>query len=214
MTEPWVASSDATNIQSRIERDGDHYVINAHKWWTSGAASKRCTFAILMGVSDPDADSHRRHSMVLVPLDTPGVTIVRSLPVFGHDARRWATARRSSRTCASRRSTSSARRAAASRSRRPGSARAHPPLHARHRHGRAGAASSCASARRQRVAFGKHLADQGVIQERIAESRIEIEQARLLTMKAAWLIDTVGQEGRPLRDRRDQGRRGAAGDAR
>ena len=86
MTEPWVASSDATNIQSRIERDGDHYVINAHKWWTSGAASARCTFVILMGVSDPDADPHRRHSMIIVPLDTPGVTIVRTLPVFGHDA--------------------------------------------------------------------------------------------------------------------------------
>ena len=86
MTEPWVASSDATNIQSRIERDGDDYVINAHKWWTSGAASTQCTFAILMGVSDPDADRHRRHSMVLVPFDTPGVSVVRSLPVFGHDA--------------------------------------------------------------------------------------------------------------------------------
>lgn len=86
MTEPWVASSDATNIQSRIERDGDHYIVNAHKWWTSGAASSQCTFAILMGVSDPDADRHRRHSMVLVPFDAPGVSVVRTLPVFGHDA--------------------------------------------------------------------------------------------------------------------------------
>ena len=73
MTEPWVASSDATNIQSRIERDGDHYVVNAHKWWTSGAASARCRFAILMGVSDPDADPYHRHSMILVPMDAPGV---------------------------------------------------------------------------------------------------------------------------------------------
>src|SRR3954468_1409337 len=86
MTEPWVASSDATNITSTITRDGDHYVVNAHKWWTSGAASSRCTFAILMGVSDPGADRHRRHSMVIVPFDTPGVSVVRSLPVFGHDA--------------------------------------------------------------------------------------------------------------------------------
>ncbi|HZR12153.1 MAG TPA: acyl-CoA dehydrogenase family protein, partial [Acidimicrobiia bacterium] len=86
MTEPFVASSDATNIQSRIERDGDHYVVNAHKWWTSGAASKRCKVAILMGVSNPDADPYHRHSMILVPLDAPGVTIVRTLPVFGHDA--------------------------------------------------------------------------------------------------------------------------------
>ena len=80
MTEPEVASSDATNIQSRIERDGDDYVINGHKWWTSGAASERCKISILMGVSDPEADPHRRHSMILVPLDTPGVEIVRTLP--------------------------------------------------------------------------------------------------------------------------------------
>ena len=86
MTEPWVASSDATNIASSIERDGDHYVVNAHKWFTSGAASPRCRVAIVMGVSDPAADPHRRHSMILVPLDTPGYRMVRSLPVFGHDA--------------------------------------------------------------------------------------------------------------------------------
>src|SRR5881394_1567674 len=78
MTEPWVASSDATNIQSRIERDGDSYVVNAHKWWTSGAASARCTFAILMGVSDPDADPYHRHSMIIVPMDMPGITKVRT----------------------------------------------------------------------------------------------------------------------------------------
>ncbi len=83
MTEPWVASSDATNISSRIERDGDHYVVNAHKWWTSGAASARCTFTILMGVTDPDADAHRRHSMILIPMDTPGVSVERALTVFG-----------------------------------------------------------------------------------------------------------------------------------
>ena len=86
MTEPWVASSDATNIQSRIERDGDHYVVNAHKWWTSGAASARCKFAILMGVSDPDADPYHRHSMIIVPMDAPGAQVVRTLSVFGHDA--------------------------------------------------------------------------------------------------------------------------------
>src|SRR3954468_24085539 len=85
MTEPWVASSDATNIQSRIEPDGDHYVVNAHKWWTTGAASERCKFAILMGVSDPDADPYHRHSMIIIPLDAPGVDIVRTLSVFGHD---------------------------------------------------------------------------------------------------------------------------------
>ena len=86
MTEPWVASSDATNLQSRIERDGDDYVVNAHKWWTSGAASARCKVAVLLGVSNPDADPYHRQSMILVPMDAPGVRVVRTLPVFGHDA--------------------------------------------------------------------------------------------------------------------------------
>ncbi|HJT38426.1 MAG TPA: acyl-CoA dehydrogenase family protein, partial [Actinomycetota bacterium] len=85
MTEPEVASSDASNIQGRIERDGDHYVINARKWWSSGAADTRCKIAIVMGVTNPDADQYRRQSMILVPMDTPGVRIVRTLPVFGYD---------------------------------------------------------------------------------------------------------------------------------
>jgi acyl-CoA dehydrogenase len=194
MTEPWVASSDATNIQSRIERDGDHYVINAHKWWTSGAASKRCTFAILMGVSDPDADRHRRHSMVLVPLDTPGVTIVRTLPVFNHDAggghceTLFENVRIPKEYLLGQEGGGFEIAQA-----RLGPGRIH---HCMRAIGMAERALKLMCERtQQRVAFGKPLADQGVVQAQIAESRIEIEQARLLTMKAAWLMDTVGKKG-------------------
>ena len=194
MTEPWVASSDATNIESRIERDGDHYVINAHKWWTSGAASKRCTFAILMGVSDPAGDAHRRHSMILVPLDTPGVTVVRTLPVFGHDAggghceTLFENVRVPQEYLLGEEGGGFAIAQA-----RLGPGRIH---HCMRSIGMAERALELMCKRVQRrVAFGKPLADQGVIQARIAESRIEIEQARLLTMKAAWLMDTVGAKG-------------------
>jgi acyl-CoA dehydrogenase len=194
MTEPWVASSDATNIQSRIERDGDHYVINAHKWWTSGAASKRCSFAILMGVSDPGADSHRRHSMILVPFDTPGVTVVRALPVFGHIAggghceTLFENVRVPKEYLLGEEGGGFAMAQA-----RLGPGRIH---HCMRAIGMAERALELMCVRAQgRVAFGKHLADQGVIQSRVAESRIEIEQARLLTMKAAWLMDTVGAKG-------------------
>ena len=194
MTEPWVASSDATNITSRITRDGDHYVVNAHKWWTSGAASSRCSFAILMGVSDPDADRHRRHSMVIVPFDTPGVSVVRSLPVFGHDAggghcetlfedvripREYLLGEEGGGFAIAQA--------------RLGPGRIH---HCMRAIGMAEKALRLMCERtQQRVAFGKPIADQGTIQAQIAESRIEIEQARLLTMKAAWLMDTVGAKG-------------------
>jgi acyl-CoA dehydrogenase len=194
MTEPWVASSDATNITSRITRDGDHYVVNAHKWWTSGAASSRCSFAILMGVSDPDADRHRRHSMVIVPFDTPGVSVVRSLPVFGHDAggghcetlfedvripREYLLGEEGGGFGIAQA--------------RLGPGRIH---HCMRAIGMAEKALRLMCERtQQRVAFGKPIADQGTIQAQIAESRIEIEQARLLTMKAAWLMDTVGAKG-------------------
>jgi acyl-CoA dehydrogenase len=193
MTEPWVASSDATNIQSRIERDGDDYVVNAHKWFTSGAASKRCSFAILMGVSDPDGDPHRRHSMVLVPLDTAGVTIVRSLPIFGRDhgmghcETLFEDVRIPKEYVLGEEGGGFAIAQA-----RLGPGRIH---HCMRAIGMAELAVELMCRRAQsRVTFGKHLADQGVIQERIAESRIDIEQARLLTMKAAWLIDTVGKK--------------------
>jgi acyl-CoA dehydrogenase len=194
MTEPWVASSDATNITSRIERDGDHYVINAHKWWTSGAASSRCTFAILMGVSDPDGDRHRRHSMVLVPLATSGVTVVRSLPVLGrdHGSGHCETLYEDVRVPAEYLLGEEGGGFAIAQA-RLGPGRIH---HCMRAIGMAERALQLMCERAQRrVAFGKHLADQGVVQERIAQSRIEIEQARLLTMKAAWLIDTVGKKG-------------------
>jgi len=194
MTEPWVASSDATNIMSSIRRDGDHYVVNAHKWWTSGAASDRCTFAILMGVSDPDADRHRRHSMVLVPFDTPGVSVVRTLPVFGHDAGggHCETLFEDVRIPAEYLLGEQGGGFAIAQA-RLGPGRIH---HCMRAIGMAELALELMCMRvQQRVAFGKPLADQGTVQERIAESRIEIEQARLLTMKAAWLMDTVGAKG-------------------
>src|SRR5262245_41473903 len=194
MTEPFVASSDATNITSRIERDGDHYVINAHKWFTSGAASTRCSFAILMGVSDPNGDAHRRHSMVIVPLDAPGVTIVRSIPVFGrdHGMGHCETLYEDVRVPKEYLLGEEGGGFAIAQA-RLGPGRIH---HCMRAIGMAEKALQHMCERvQQRVAFGKPLADQGVIQERIAESRVEIEQARLLTLKAAWAIDTVGKKG-------------------
>ena len=194
MTEPWVASSDASNIQSRIERDGDHYVINAHKWWTSGAMSPRCKVAILMGVSDPDADKHRRHSMILVPMDTPGVQVRRGLSVFGHDAGpgHAETLFEDVRVPASNIIGAEGMGFGIAQA-RLGPGRIH---HCMRAIGLAEQAIELMTMRAQmRVAFGKPLADQGVVRERIAESRLQIEQARLLTLKAAWLMDTVGVKG-------------------
>jgi acyl-CoA dehydrogenase len=194
MTEPWVASSDASNIQSRIERDGDHYVINAHKWWTSGAMSPRCKVAILMGVSDPNADKHRRHSMILVPMDTPGVQVRRGLSVFGHDEGpgHAETLFEDVRVPASNIIGAEGMGFGIAQA-RLGPGRIH---HCMRAIGLAEQAIELMTMRAQmRVAFGKPLADQGVVRERIAESRLQIEQARLLTLKAAWLMDTVGVKG-------------------
>jgi len=194
MTEPWVASSDATNISSRIVRDGDHYVINAHKWWTTGAASSRCRFAILMGVSDPDADPHRRHTMILVPFDTPGVSVERVLPVFGRSegGGHCETLFRDVRVPAEFVLGEEGAGFAIAQA-RLGPGRIH---HCMRAIGMAERALELLCARAQmRVAFGTHLADNAVVQQQVAESRIEIEQARLLTMKAAWLMDTVGVKG-------------------
>ena len=194
MTEPWVASSDATNITSSIERDGDHYIVNAHKWWTSGALSPRCKVAILMGVSDPKADPHRRHSQILVPMDAPGVTVVRGLTVFGHDAGAGhaETLFEDVRLPASAIIGGEGNGFAIAQA-RLGPGRIH---HCMRAIGLAEKALELMCMRAQmRVAFGKPLADQGVVRDRIAESRMEIEQARLLTLKAAWLMDTVGAKG-------------------
>jgi acyl-CoA dehydrogenase len=193
MTEPWVASSDARNISSRIERDGDHYVINAHKWWTTGAASSRCKVAILMGVTDPDADPYHRQSMIVVPFDAPGFRVVRTLPVFGHDGggghceTLWENVRVPVTNLLGAEGSGFAIAQA-----RLGPGRIH---HCMRAIGLAERALELMCARvQQRVAFGKPLAEQGTIQRDVAESRIEIEQARLLTLKAAWLMDTVGKK--------------------
>jgi acyl-CoA dehydrogenase len=193
MTEPWVASSDASNISSRIEPDGDHYVVNAHKWFTSGALDPRCTVAVLMGVTNPDADPYHRQSMILVPLDAPGVTLVRGLPVFGHDEgpghaeTLFENVRVSKDNLLGEEGGGFAIAQA-----RLGPGRIH---HCMRAVGLAERALSLMCMRAQmRKPFGRYLAEQGVVQERIAESRIQIEQARLLTMKAAWLMDTAGKK--------------------
>jgi acyl-CoA dehydrogenase len=194
MTEPWVASSDATNIQSRIERDGDDYVVNAHKWWTSGAASDRCKVAILLGVSDPNADPYHRHSMILVPFDAPGVKVVRTLPVFGHDAGggHCETLYEDVRLPASSILGEEGGGFAIAQA-RLGPGRIH---HCMRAIGLAERALELMCQRAwMRTPFGKPLAEQGLVQDRVAESRIEIEQARLLTLKTAWLMDTVGNKG-------------------
>ncbi len=194
MTEPDVASSDATNIQCQIATEGDDYVIDGRKWWISGAARDRCKVAILMGKTDPDAPRHLQQSMVLVPMDTPGLTVVRDLTVFGytdhegHCELRLEGARVPRTNLLGEEGGGFAIAQA-----RLGPGRIHHCMRA------IGAAERALElmCRRvtTRVAFGKPLAEQGVIQEWIAESRIDIEQARLLVMKTAWLMDTVGNKG-------------------
>ena len=182
MTEPDVASSDATNIQASIVRDGDDYVINGRKWWTSRRGDPRCKILIFMGKTDPDnPDRHQQQSMILVPMDTPGRQ-GGALAAGVRLRRRAARPRRGDfhQRARARGRTCCWARAAASRSRRAGWARAHPSLHAADRPGGARAREPCASARSARVAFGKPIAEQTVTLERIAESRMVIEQARLL----------------------------------
>lgn len=194
MTEPEVASSDATNIRCEIRREGDEYVINGHKWWISGAASHRCKVAILMGKTDPEAPIHLQQSMVLVPLDTPGVTIVRNLPVFGYEDREGhcEILFEEVRVPVSNLLGEEGGGFAIAQA-RLGPGRIH---HCMRALGAAERALELMCRRvRDRVAFGKPLAEQGVIQQWIADSRIEIDQARLLTLYAAWLMDTVGNRG-------------------
>jgi acyl-CoA dehydrogenase len=194
MTEPAVASSDATNISCRIERDGDEYVINGRKWWISGAADERCQLFILMGKTDPDAPRHVQQSMILVPRDTPGVEIVRALPVFGYQDQeghceiQFTDVRVPASALLGTEGSGFALAQA-----RLGPGRIH---HCMRCIGAAERALELMCQRvTDRVAFGRPLSEQGVIREWIADSRMEIEQARLLTLKAAYLMDTVGNKG-------------------
>ena len=196
MTEPAVASSDASNIRTEIRRDGDDYVIQGVKWWSSGAMSARCKLAIVMGVTDPDADRHHRQSMILVPLDTPGVSIRRSTSVLGysegahggHAEIHYDNVRVPARNLLGEEGSGFGIAQA-----RLGPGRIH---HCMRLLGMAERALDLMCQRAHgRVAFGKPLAEQGVLQDWIAESRIRIEQCRLLVLKTAWLMDTVGNQG-------------------
>ncbi|MGC5020150.1 acyl-CoA dehydrogenase family protein [Micromonospora sp. DT47] len=191
MTEPDVASSDATNISTRIERDGDSYVINGRKWWTTGIADPRCQIMIVMGKTDPSADTHRQQSMILVPVDTPGVEVVRSLPVFGyHDQHGHGEVTFSDVRVPASHLLGEEGGGFALAQARLGPGRIH---HCMRAIGLAERALSLMVRRATtRVAFGQELARQGVVQQQIAESRMAIEQARLLTLKAAWMIDRYG----------------------
>jgi acyl-CoA dehydrogenase len=193
MTEPAVASSDATNIELRIERDGDDYVLNGRKWWISGVLHPHCRILIVMGKTDFDAAPYRQQSMVLVPLDTPGVTVVRGLPVFGYQDQEGHAELlfEDVRVPASNLIANEGDGFLISQA-RLGPGRIHHCMRA------IGAAERalelmCKRAS-ERVTFGQPVATRGNVQDWIAESRIEIEMARLLTLKTAWLMDTVGNK--------------------
>ncbi|MER5420637.1 acyl-CoA dehydrogenase family protein [Streptosporangium roseum] len=191
MTEPAVASSDATNIATSITLDGSEYVINGRKWFITGAADPRCEIMIVMGKTDPDAPTHRQQSMILVPMDTPGVEVVRHLPLFGYQEQHG----HSEIVFTDVRVPASNLLAEEGDGFRIAQARLGPGRihHCMRAIGMAERALELMCSRAaNRVAFGQTLAQQGVVQQQIAESRLAIDQARLLTLKAAWMIDTVG----------------------
>src|ERR1700682_5003357 len=194
VTVPGVPSSEATNIESSIVRDGASYVINGRKWWTSGAGSARCRLFIFMGKTDPGAPQHRQQSMILVPRDTPGITILRHLPVFGFDDAPHGHMEiefKDVRVPAQNLLLGEGRGFEIAQG-RLGPGRIH---HAMRLIGLAERALEAMCKRvKSRTAFGKTLAEQGTIRAAIANARIDIEQARLLTLKAAYMMDTVGNK--------------------
>ena len=193
MTEPAVASSDATNVECRIDSDGEHYVINGRKWWISGASSPRCRISIVMGKTDVDAPAYRQQSMVLVPMDTPGVKVVRDLTIFGYnDPEGHCEITYDDVRVPRSNLLGEEGEGFAIAQARLGPGRIH---HCMRSIGAAERAFELMCRRaHERTAFKRPLAEQGVIREWVADSRIEIDQARLLTFNAAWLMDQAGNK--------------------